>query len=92
MVLSLKDVLALCELTEEEVEAIARHEHLPDIAAAELGNYLVHSSDGIPKIKRMLIDDIEEAQQRGDRNEELKLKAVLKHFIDTHPHRKIYTR
>ena len=39
--LSLEDCLALCELSEDEVLAIAHHEHLPEIAAAELGNYLV---------------------------------------------------
>jgi hypothetical protein len=29
------------ELTEEEIAAIAEHEHLPMIVAAELGNYLI---------------------------------------------------
>ena len=41
--LSLQDCLALCELTEDEVRAIAQHEHIPEIAAAEMGNYLARS-------------------------------------------------
>lgn len=90
--LTLKDVIGLCELTEGEVRAIAEHEHLPDVVAAELGNYLVHCDDGIPHIKQMIIDDIEGAEQRGDDARTLELKATLKHFIDTHPFAKAYAR
>jgi hypothetical protein len=92
MNLTIEDVIALSGLTEEEIDAIAQHEHLTEIAAAELGTYLVHSDDGIPMIKRMILDDIEEAERHGDADEALKLKAVLKHFIDTHPHAEMYSR
>jgi hypothetical protein len=44
--LGLEDCLALCELSEDEVLVIAHHEHLPEIAAAELGNYLCLTPDG----------------------------------------------
>ena len=39
--LSIEDCLALCDLTEDEVHAIAQHEHIPEVAAAEMGNYLL---------------------------------------------------
>jgi hypothetical protein len=32
----------------------------------------------------MIVDDIKAAQVAGDRMEELKLKAVLRHFVDQH--------
>ncbi len=38
--LRLEDCLALCDLSEDEVLAIAEHEHIPEMAAAELGNSL----------------------------------------------------
>lgn len=82
--LSLEDCLALCELTEEEVLAIAHHERLPEIAAAELGNYLVHSPEGEKRIKSIIRDDIAEARARGDRMRELALKLVLRHYIEKH--------
>ena len=85
MMLTYEDCLGLCELTEEEIEAIAEHEHLPQMAALELGNYLIHSADGVPHIKRIIIDDIEQAEQNGNTKHVLHLKLVLKHFIDTHP-------
>lgn len=83
--LTLKDCIALSGLTEEEIEAIAEHEHLPEIIAVELGNYLVHSPEGVPMIRRIIIDDIRAAEARGDRRHVVRLKLVLKHFVETHP-------
>ncbi|HBR96722.1 MAG TPA: hypothetical protein DD979_05015 [Gammaproteobacteria bacterium] len=83
--LSLIDCLGLCDLTEEEVEAIATHEHVPDVVAVELAEYLIHSPDGVPMIRRIILDDIEEAEKHGHTQEADKLRLVLKRFIVTHP-------
>lgn len=83
--LSLEDCLALCELSEEEVLAIAHHEHLPEIAAAELGNYLVHTPEGEMRIKAIIRDDLAEARACGDRMRELALKLMLRNFVLQHP-------
>ena len=83
--LTYQDCLDLCELEEDEVEAIAEHEHLTEIAALELGNYLIHSPDGVPMIERMILDDIERARARHDFRHAAKLRLVLKHFVDSHP-------
>src|SRR5512134_2601127 len=64
--LSLEDCLALCELSEDEVLAIAHHEHLPEIAAAELGNYLCHTPEGEMRIKAIIRDDIAEARASAE--------------------------
>ena len=87
--LSYEDCLGLCDLTEEEVEAIASHEHIPEIVATELGSYLMHDPRGIPRIKTIILDDIRHAENRGDNQRALQLKLVLKHFIDTHPNNSI---
>jgi hypothetical protein len=83
--LSLEDCLGLCDLTEAEVLAIAHHEHIPEIAAVEVGNYLVHAPDGEMRIKSIIRDDIGEARLRGDRAHELALKLVLRNFVLQHP-------
>ena len=83
--LTYEDCLAFCDLSSEEVKAIAEHEHVPEIVAAELGNYLVHRPDGIPRLKRMILDDIEAADRQGNHDHAEVLRGVLRHFIRTHP-------
>lgn len=83
--LSLEDCIGLCDLSEEEVLAIASHEHIPEVAAAELGNYLVHSPDGELCIRGMIREDIAWATVSGNRDRALALKLVLRNFIVNHP-------
>ncbi len=83
--LTFEDVLELSDLTEEEVDAIAMHEHIPAICAAEYGYYLVHSQNGVPMMRKIILDDIEMAEKAEDYAKVQKLRAVLKHFIRTHP-------
>jgi hypothetical protein len=82
--LTWEDCVALCELSEGEIHAIAAHERIPEMLAAELGNYLVHRPGGVKMIRRMILDDMLAARLAGDRAEELKLKAVLRHFVEHH--------
>ena len=83
--LTLEDCIALCGLTEEEVLAIAEHEHIPEIAAAEMGNYLLRAPDGESCIKAMIRDHIAAAIAEPNRNRELALKLVLRNFVLGHP-------
>lgn len=83
--LTYQDCVGLCELTEDEIRAIAEHEHLPEVVALELGQYLVQSEDGQRQIRRMILDDIEAAEAAGHSEDVLRLKATMQHFIDTHP-------
>jgi hypothetical protein len=83
--LSLEDCLALCDLSEAEVLAIAHHERLPEIAAAELGHYLVRTPEGELRIKAIIRDDIEEARAHRDRGREVALMLVLREFVLRHP-------
>ena len=80
--LTLDDCLDWCDLGREEIEAIAEHEHLPNVIAAELGNYLVHTANGQSAIKDIIRDDILAAQARGDFRRLAKLELVLGQFID----------
>ena len=83
--LCLEDCIALSSLTEEEVAAIAEHEHLPMMVAAELGNYLVQTPDGSRCIKEMIRDDIRVAHESDNLVHELTLKLVLHHYLACHP-------
>ncbi len=83
--LTFEDCLALCDLSLEEISAIAEHEHLPEIAALEYGEYLVHTPEGEQRIKKMIIDDIEHSKANGNVKHTETLESVLKYFVLTHP-------
>jgi hypothetical protein len=78
-----EDIIAMCGLTEDEIAAIAEHEHVPDVVAAALGRYLL---DGhAPQVIRLMIkDDIRAALDRGDEAHAAQLFAALHHFVSEH--------
>lgn len=82
--LTFDDCLGLCALTEEEVRAIALHEHLPEIVALELGDCLIRTPGGEFLVSHMVIDTIQDAERRGDRARAVLLKTTLRHFIEGH--------
>ena len=75
----------MCDLDEAEVLAIAEHEHIPEIAAAALAQYLLHQAHGAEKIKQMLRDDIRAALAHNDRDHARELFMALRHFLSCHP-------
>ncbi len=83
--ITIEDCIAMCGLTEDEVLAIAEHEHIPEIAAAALGQYLLTQDDGTEKIGAMLRDDIRLAIRRNDRAHARQLFMALRHFLSSHP-------
>ena len=84
--ISLEDCVGLCGLTEEEVLAIAEHEHLPEIAATALAAYLLSQKHGSEKVLDMIVDDIRQAQLiRGDKEHVVTMLHVLHHFLKMHP-------
>lgn len=83
--LSIVDIIGMCECTEEEIAAVALHEHIPDSVAAELANYIITAEDGVPMLRKIIIEDIEIAKSKGHTDQVKQLNEVLKHFIATHP-------
>jgi hypothetical protein len=84
--ITIEDCIGLCGLTEEEVLAIAEHEHLPEIAATALAEYLLSLEHGSEKVRDMIIDDIREAELNcGQKEHVVTLLHVLHHFLKTHP-------
>lgn len=63
--LAYDDCVALCRLAAEEIAAIARHEHLPEIVALELASYLAATRDGRRAIEAMIRNDVAAARNRG---------------------------
>lgn len=83
--ISMEDCIALCGLTEEEVLAIAEHEHIPEIAAAALAQYLLNKPHGPERIRDLIVEDVRAAQARGDQQHVQTLLHVLHHYLRSHP-------
>ena len=84
-ILTIEDCIALSELTEEEILAIAAHEGIPEMAAVELGNYLMRTTGGEWRVAAMIRDDIALATGCGDLRRAALLRHCLKHFLRKHP-------
>ena len=83
--ISKEDCIAFCGLTAEEVDAIAEHEHLGDVAASALAHYLLHMEHGAERIRTMILDDIRSALRDGRTAHAGDLMAALRHFLAEHP-------
>jgi hypothetical protein len=83
--ISLVDCIGLCGLTEEEVLALAEHEHIPEIVATALADGLLRQPDGCRKIGAMIADDVNWAAACGDHQHAEELRATLHQFVATHP-------
>ena len=82
--LTIEDCIGLCRLTEDEIAAVAEREHVPDIIALEMGNYLCITPDGQRRLSHMIVDDIEVARAHGNVAHAAKLRRVLQHFLEHH--------
>ena len=83
--IALEDCMAMCGLTQEEIDAIAEHEHIPEIAAAALADYLMHKQRGPAMVRDMIRDDIRHAIRVGNAQHARQLIHALNHFLKEHP-------
>lgn len=84
--ISFEDCVALCGLSKAEIAAIAEHEHVPEMAAATLAQYLLHGNRGAEEIGGMIADDVRAALDAGNVAHAAALMAALRHFCRDHPH------
>jgi hypothetical protein len=83
--ISKDDIIGFCGLDPAEIDAIAVHEHIPDVAAAALGEYLLHAEHGPDRIRDMIVEDLRAALAAGRSDQASTLYMALRHFLETHP-------
>lgn len=83
--LTYQDALGLSTLTDDEVSAIAEHKHIPQMIAVEYGAYLVQQPNGVPALRKIILDDLDAAEKAHHEEHAKKLRLVLWHFLATHP-------
>jgi hypothetical protein len=80
-----RDVMDMCGLSDDEIAAVAEHEGLPDVNAAALAEYTMHLHKGPQAVLLMISEDIRAALRRDDVGHARELYAVLHRFVAEHP-------
>ena len=83
--ISLEDCIAMCGLDRSEIDAIAEHEHVSEIAAAALASFLLHKAGGAREVRRMIVDDIRAALSEKRLGHATELLMALRHFLNDYP-------
>lgn len=78
--LTFDDCIGFCELSPEEIAAIAEHEHVSQIVALELGTCLMKTGQGRAEIRRFIEEDLNAARRLGHRRRAQELTGVLERF------------
>ncbi len=83
--LSIQDVIDYCDLDRGEIEAIAKHEHIPITIAAEMSEVLLCSPDGVCRLHAMIIENMQHALECGQYEQAQQLAETYAHLQRTHP-------
>jgi hypothetical protein len=83
--ITLDDIEDITDLTRDEIAAVAEHEHLGEMAATLLGDYMMHQHHGPARVQQMICDDIRQALHKDDLDHARKLFATLRHYMSEHP-------
>lgn len=83
--ISLEDCIAFCGLDPDEVAAVAEHEHVSEIVAAEIAWDLLQHPGGAVAIRQLIVEDFRAALANGDRHHAAELLLTLRHFLHHHP-------
>ena len=83
--INLDDIEDMTCLTRAEIAAIAEHEHMPEVGAAALGDYLMHMHKGPQRVQKMICEDIRGALHRDDVAHARSLFATLRASVAQHP-------
>jgi len=84
-VITLEDCIGLCGLDQDQIDAIAEHEHLPEVAAAALAAWMMEKKPtGAREIRDMMRDDIHAALAAENHAHAAELLSALRHFLAEH--------
>lgn len=83
--LSLRDCLDYCDLTEEEVALFAEQARIPKVAAAQVMCGMAQSPEGIQLLNRYLREAEDKARRSGKAEKAARVHQARAHFMATHP-------
>ncbi len=79
--LTLQDCLGFSRLTPEQIEAIAVHQHLEMIVAAEWAESMLDRPGGRSVVERVLAAEVDRCRSRGDLRRWRRYQSGLDDFV-----------
>lgn len=79
------DIIDMTCLTRAEISAIAEHEHIGQVEAAGMGEYLMHARHGPQRVQQMICEDIRDALHADDLPRARALYLTLHEYLSAHP-------
>lgn len=83
--LTLRDCLDYCDLTDDEVELFAEHEHIPCEVAGAIACSLVQTEEGVEEFDHCLSDLVADAVDSGRFDKAEHVLHVYAQFRSAHP-------
>ena len=83
--LSIRDCLDYCDLTDDEVALFAEHEGIPDVAAAQMACGLVQTPEGTLLLTRCMEELLDRAERAGQADKLRQAQAAYAQFVADHP-------
>ena len=83
--LSIRDIIDYCDLTDDEVALVAEHEGIPDAAAAQIVCGMVQTPEGTLVLTNYMLELAERANRSGNTSKAERAKAACARFMADHP-------
>ena len=83
--LSLRDCLDYCDLTDEDVAIFAEQASIPKVTAAQVMCGMAQTVEGILAVTRCLWEAEDRARQAGEAEQAARAAAARKRFTASHP-------
>jgi hypothetical protein len=83
--ISIRDCIDYSDLTEDEIAAIAEHEHVPFASAAQMACCLAQSPDGTQVLRCLLENAVCDAEVCGQKGALRLARKALRQFCANHP-------
>ena len=83
--LSLRDCLDYCDLTDEEVAIFAEQARIPKVAAAQVMCGMAQTPEGVQLLNRYLREAEDKARRAGKAEKAVRVHEAHAHFMATHP-------
>lgn len=83
--LSIRDCLDYCDLTDDEIALFAEHEGIPDAAAAQVVCGMVQTPEGVLMLTNYMQDLVARATELGQADRAERAKNACARFMADHP-------